>query len=364
MSADTDHDDLLGALYEAATNRDGWRATLTDLARWVGADQFHLLRWNTLSQRSAFDLHSDGIETAIEQYGAYYATIDPRRALLARFPAGQVSACQREFAEQYVARSEFYQDFLGAWGMGRSLSSLLVDDGHEQLMLGLVRWSERGGFEDEQILRLERVMPHLQRASRIWLDVQRLHEQVALGDQAAGAAGLGWLGLDATGALVGANPQAERLLSEDDSLVVRSGRLHATDADDAARLQTAITQAARGLPATELTLRGRRSGRRACDLSVVAASPSWPGGAVVLVTVRRREAARMPSAERLARAFRLTPAESKVALALLDGKTPAEYGEAAGLSMATVRTHLRSVFAKTCTRRQAEAVQALSAVPP
>src|SRR5256885_1887054 len=155
--------------------------------------------------------------------------MDPRRMLVAAGPTGQVSACQHRFEDQYVGRNEFYQDFLGAWGMRRSLSSLLIHDGDEQLMLGLVRASERGSFEDQQIGRLERVMPHLQRACRIWMDAQRLHEQVALGEQAAGSAGLAWLALDKAGTLLHANSLAERLLREDDSLVVRSGRVHATE---------------------------------------------------------------------------------------------------------------------------------------
>lgn len=362
MNPEADYDDILGSLYEAATSPDGWRSTLTDLARWTGANEFHLMRWNSVSQQPAFNLHSEGVEAAIEQYGAYYANIDPRRMLVAAGPSGKVSACQRQFEEHYVGRSEFYQDFLGAWGMRRSLSSLLVHDGDEQLMLGLVRASERGSFEDEQIARLERVMPHLQRACRIWTDAQRLREQVALGDHATESASLAWLGLDEVGTVVHANPLAERLLREGDSLIVRRGCLHATDADDAARLQSAIAQTARGLPARELTLRGRRSGPHACALSVTRMSRPWPGHAVVLVIVRPRVAARTPSEEHLAQAFGLTPAESKVALALLDGKTPAEYASAAGLSIATVRTHLGSVFAKTCTRRQAEAVQVLRAL--
>lgn len=362
MSPEAEHDHILGALYDAALNPQGWRSTLTDLARFAGANEFHLLRWNTVSQQPSLNVHSDGVEAAIEQYGAYYANIDPRRLAVAAGPPGHVSACQRQFEDGYVARSEFYQDFLGAWGMRRSLSTLLVQEGDEQLMLGLVRADERGSFEDEQVQRLERIVPHLQRACRIWMVSQQLHEQILLGDQAANAAGLAWLGLDALGRVVQANALAERLLREDDTLVMRGGRLQATDADDAAHLQAAITQVARRLPARELTLRGRRSGPHACAVSIVPAAKSWPSAVRVLVIVRPRDAVQAPSAERLAQTFGLTPAESRVALGLLDGKTPAELAAALGLSMATVRTHLSAIYAKTCTRRQAEAVQALRAL--
>ena len=211
------------------------------------ANEFHLLLWNGTAQQPTFNAHSEGVEAAIEQYGSYYANIDPRRLAVAAGPAGEVHACQHRFDDGYVERSEFYQDFLVAWGMRRSLSSLLVHDGEEQLMLGLVRASERGSFEDDEIERLERVMPHLQRAGRIWLDAQRLRDQVALGDEAAASAGIAWLAVDAAGTLVHASAPGERLLREGDALVLRAGRLQATDAGDAARLRSAIADAARGL---------------------------------------------------------------------------------------------------------------------
>ena len=359
MSTESDHDRIVGDLYEAATRPEHWPAALAGLARWSGADQFHLMRWDSASQQSTLDVHSEGVEAAIEEYGAYYATIDPRRMLVAAGPAGQVSACQHRFEDRYVERSEFYQDFLGAWGMRRSLSSLLVQEGDDQLMLGLVRSSERGRFEDDEVARLERVMPHLQRSCRMWMRTQRLEEETLLGDRAAESAGLAWLALDRAGHLLHASPQAEHLLREGDSLVLRGGRVHAAEADDAFRFQSAISQAARGEPGTELSLAGCRSGPRACDVSVVGAPTLQSGRAAVLVVIARRDAAGGPTAARLVQAFGLTAAESRVGLALLEGKTPAEYAAAAGLSLATVRTHLSAVFAKTGTRRQAEAVQVL-----
>jgi DNA-binding CsgD family transcriptional regulator len=359
MSAETDTDGVVGDLYEATTRPEHWQTALAGLARHTGANEFHLLRWNRASQQPSFNVHSDGIEAAIEQYATHYANIDPRRMLVAAGPAGRVSACQHRFDERYVERNEFYQDFLAAWGMRRSLSSLLFEEGDEQLMLGLVRAKDRGPFDDTEVARLVRLMPHLQRACRMWMQVQRVQEQAAFGAQVAESTGLAWLGLDRAGHLLQASPLAERLLREDNGLALRGGRLVATDADDAVRLKAAVARAAAGLPGTELMLGSRRSGIDASAVSVIGASTSRPDPIAVLVIVRRGDGSRAPSPARLAQAFGLTAAESKVALALLDGKTPAEYAAAATLSVATVRTHLSAIFAKTCTRRQAEAVQVL-----
>lgn len=63
-------------------------------------------------------------------------------------------------------------------------------------------------------------------------------------------------------------------------------------------------------------------------------------------------------------AFNLTPAEAKVAksVASLGGAAPAS--GALGLSANTVKTHLRSIFAKTGTRSQSALAVLLSRMPP
>jgi len=52
--------------------------------------------------------------------------------------------------------------------------------------------------------------------------------------------------------------------------------------------------------------------------------------------------------------FDLTLTQARLALYLAEGGTIAEYAEAMGVKTSTVRTHLKSVFAKTGVKRQAE----------
>ena len=52
----------------------------------------------------------------------------------------------------------------------------------------------------------------------------------------------------------------------------------------------------------------------------------------------------------------LTNAEIRVAVALFEGRSLAQYAEQAGLAVGTVRQQIKSVFRKTGTRRQAELV--------
>lgn len=56
----------------------------------------------------------------------------------------------------------------------------------------------------------------------------------------------------------------------------------------------------------------------------------------------------------LKEAWRLSPQEVRVTLHLIDGGTVATCAETLGVAESTIRTHLKSVFAKTGRNRQAQ----------
>jgi DNA-binding CsgD family transcriptional regulator len=65
--------------------------------------------------------------------------------------------------------------------------------------------------------------------------------------------------------------------------------------------------------------------------------------------------------------FSLTPAETRLALALANGATLTEFAEKQHVTVGTVRIQLKSIMAKTATHRQADLVALLarlSLIPP
>ena len=78
---------------------------------------------------------------------------------------------------------------------------------------------------------------------------------------------------------------------------------------------------------------------------------------VVVTQAGRRSGQRDPSVLRTL--FDLTPAEARLAEALVRNSTLAEYGAVAGVFSNTVKTHLKRVFEKTGVTRQADLVTLL-----
>lgn len=75
-------------------------------------------------------------------------------------------------------------------------------------------------------------------------------------------------------------------------------------------------------------------------------------------TARRNRDIRIDE-ETLATRFELTPTESRVALALTQGRQPAQIASDFGIARTTVAFHMRNIFDKTQTHRQTELVALL-----
>ncbi len=61
----------------------------------------------------------------------------------------------------------------------------------------------------------------------------------------------------------------------------------------------------------------------------------------------------------LARACRLTPAETRLLAALLAGRRLSEYADGAGITVGTARIHLKNVLGKTGFHRQIDLVRSV-----
>ena len=83
-------------------------------------------------------------------------------------------------------------------------------------------------------------------------------------------------------------------------------------------------------------------------------------GAPVVALLLIDPSASAPVSEELLRAlFGLTPAESRLARALLGGQTLGDYAEQAKIGIRTARTHLSNVLGKTGARNQIALVRLL-----
>lgn len=229
-------------------------------------------------------------------------------------------------------------------------------------VLPMFRDACRGPFDTSEAGHFLRIAPDLRRiigvAEKVW--EMSIGPSLAVLDRFNCAAVL----LDRLGYVTRFNTQAETLFRS--GLRLRHRRIHAADRASDARLQT-LTGAAVLLA----------SGRSVQTEPIVIAYNGSPwllaeivpmtsfacdlfNGGDVLLYFTDLAAERPPSEQALRLAFRLTPAEARLASDLAAGEGVDEASARLAISRETARTQLRAIFAKTGTCRQAELAALLS----
>jgi DNA-binding CsgD family transcriptional regulator len=254
-----------------------------------------------------------------------------------------------------LKREPFYAELLAPWRLGYFVG-LNVKVGRQTWIAAVDR--EAGAAEPDEMLfrRVRRVLPALSASVRasfvlgqkrfgVWNDF--------LAEQSRGV-----FVLDCLGRVIDQNEVAETFLKR--GLRLRNGVLQLKDAPRDGAFQRLIGAACAIFPPASLP---PPVFWRDDDLQLllgetvrVKPSSSFHTHGAALLVVRSVHEERAPISELLKRTASLTEAECRLAAALFEGHSLAEYASDAGNTVGTVRQQLKSIFRKTQTKRQAELV--------
>ncbi|MDZ7812916.1 MAG: LuxR C-terminal-related transcriptional regulator [Ideonella sp.] len=157
------------------------------------------------------------------------------------------------------------------------------------------------------------------------------------------------------------NHAAEAELAEDHPLLIHQQHLFARDPRDAIPLREALQDAATKGLRRMVALGAPGAGVR---LSVVPQRSAHGGMAAVLVVMARRQVVSALAAQAFARAYQLSRCEEQVLLALCQGQAPQEIAERHCVKIATVRTQVANIRAKTGLASIRDLVQQVACLPP
>ena len=158
------------------------------------------------------------------------------------------------------------------------------------------------------------------------------------------------------------NQAAGAMVELEDGLLIREGRFCAGRVFETAKVAKLIDVATEGKSSTVAgrMVIGRCDGLSPYVLTVMPlqAEPiSYRRFAMIIIVDPSRYA---PSESDLTDLFGLSPAEARVAVALMTGETLSDIAMGFGLQITTVRTQLRSILKKVGVRRQFDLVRVLA----
>jgi DNA-binding CsgD family transcriptional regulator/PAS domain-containing protein len=362
MVALCDFSRLVSGIHAAAVTPDHWGQALAAIRDTLGGISGAMIMADESSRviKSA-DLPSD----ARQAYVDYFRDFDYVLDAVEDSPIGTMQPGLKLIALN--PKSEFNHDWMRPHHMDDGIFVRLTHGANPTCFLIASPHREEPFATTERLTLVEALIPHLQQALRTQDHLKEL--KLGARDIAEAVDGMrhGVFVVGPGSAVLYLNRVAEDIVAVGDGPRVRWGHLGLAPPSIDVTLQQSISEA---LGSNDSRMRSgnsllcpRPEGRRSYVLHVVpfASDGDQPRA---LVTVIDPERQAEPTRELLNRLYGLTRAEAEIALRVLRGDGLKPISDEMSLSMATVKTHLQHVFAKTETHRQAELVRHLLAIAP
>ena len=346
---------------DAATDPDAWQAALDMVAEKSGSRGAVIL---TVEGSGPFMLPTQNLGELAEHYVRDgWHQRDFRRAGLPLMKQRGIMVDQDFVRPEDMDRIGYYADFLQPLGFGW-FAGLKVETGDDLWCLTLQRGAAEGPYqaeEQESLLRLGRIVSRAATLARR-LELVRLDGAVDAADALAGAV----MFINRFGKVVRLNQRAEVMVGR--NFMIRQGRIRFahTSSDalqrhiDAAIWPDLSPIASVHLPVVVPQPNGRPIVFQALRMRGRSLGFFSPAYVMLLVTDLNDKSA--TSVDHLQTIFGLTPAEARLANALLQQLSLVDAAAYLNCTHETVRTQIKGIFAKTGTRNQVQLVDLLGRV--
>ncbi|MCZ8544885.1 hypothetical protein OOJ09_11890 [Mesorhizobium qingshengii] len=336
--------DLLGGLFDVAT------AILLD---------FDAARPEVSAQASVGLFKGE----VLDRYQRDFTALDPAPKAFMALPAGTAMPTYRLLPEETRKPGIFFNEFFRPLGLEECLGGTLASTGGRFAMVGLQRPRDRKPFDDDDIARLEALMPHLARALQLRRSFLELEGAAGAMSEMCDRLAAGVVALDEYGRGLFVNAAARRIADAGDGLSIgRGGRLFALNRaanNKLAELENDVRSGGAGGVART----ARAAGRPPYGVMVapffldhgVDTTRSRPRGVMFIIhdpLLKVRSDAQTISA-----LFGLPRGTAQLVVAIAANEDLQTYADRAGISMNTVRYHLKAAYSRTGVRRQSELVR-------
>lgn len=346
-------------LYDAVVDDDRFAELPATLARQFES-RSSIIHWIDTANRSQIDAHSGHFSDAqMADYSTNFAADD----LWTQAASGSAYRNRAWNAADLVAessygRSRFYNEWIRAMGDDTwHCAGAVMQTRHGLGIVGLHRGKGDKPYDQDLVARLQGTIAHLRRALTIRADIARRIGALSSWSQLFADNPAPCLIIDRHGRLTCANPAADALLRCERLLKRRKDRITPAASHDERRFADLIALAtARSAPQSAQAAFGEAPHGIWLAETLPIVSGAWSGAAMVTVTDRSHDRQRAELFDRLRQSYRLTPAETEIALALAEGAGVDEIAGRRSTSGETVRYQIKQILAKTGARRQSELV--------
>jgi len=364
MSDDAALNDAIDACYDAVVEPQTWQSALDQVAVAMNARACSIFARAAVNERLRFPASTVYREFLTEFVADGWMQRDPRvRGAMPLLAQGKQVLVERDVVTDEDRRTLPEYTYLYPKYDLPEWASVAVRAKDDYWAMSFLRGASQGAFEREDTRLLSTLSPHLPRFIKLsnHLFEQTMRTSLELLEGLSVAA----LQTDSRGNVVGVNANARLLVGQDIDIV--DGKLRILNCNACASVQAAIDRAIKAPTASSLAAAPivvERLYKRPLLVDVFPCVGSLHdafgrSGAIIVLTDLMDN--KPMSEARLSLIFGLTPAEARLAAQIALGLDINVACDRLRIARETARTQLKSLFAKTQTRRQAELTLVLAA---
>lgn len=293
-----------------------------------------------------------------------YLPTDERARRVGRLPDSRLALTQDLYTPEELKTSATYNEMLPRIRGQNSLNVRLDGPAGSSIVWHLHDPVDSAGWPSSRVAMVDRLLPHIRQFVRVRQALVRAEAHSTTLTALLDHRRVGIIQLDGSGYILEANHRARTILRRRDGLSDRHGMLRARAPADRGRLERLIGAA---LPATDSVPVSASMLIRRSSVSppfLVHVKPvnvpqtdyeARHVAALLLIVEPGRQSPVTPEA--VAMALELTPAESRVALWLAEGKSVREMAHATGNTEGAIYWHLKRIYRKHSLSGQADLVR-------
>jgi DNA-binding CsgD family transcriptional regulator len=359
--------ELIGRVYDASLDPERWPDVLGMVCGFVPGHAASLFS-KDVTDRSGNIYYDDGsLDPHYKQlYFDKYVKLDPFNNAHVFAELGEPASLSDWMPYAEFLETRIYRELWQPQGIVDFVCAVLDKSATGAALLGVFRHERDGMVDEEARRRMRLIVPHVRRAALIGKVIELKTAQAAtFADTLDGITAAMFL-VDARGRLVHANAAGNALIADADLLRMSGSRLAAADTQGDQALTEIFAAAgtgdeALGVKGIALPLTSRGGDRYVAHVLPLTSGARRQTGAAFAAAAAlfvRKAALESPGPlEVIAKTYRLTPSELRVLLGVVEVGGAPEVAEALGVAETTVKFHLKRLFEKTGTRRQAELVK-------
>ncbi len=352
-------------IYEAVGEEALWNNVLEHLRSSFEGTSVVFLRHNFETGRGAV-LHAAPPDAHYaELYERSFCTQNPWLQRASLYQPGRVFDGEEVLPERDLLRTGFYQHYLQPQGIERRLCGVIARESHKICYLSVHRGLDLPPFEAKDRNLLAGLLPHFQKSLQLSWRLSHEHSESEALREVMDQFSIAIFIVSGDGEILFSNELAQSLIRREQGLSQHNGRLCADTPADQERLQNAIhcaaTQSHGGLPQADHVVMDHGDEGAPLLLTVLAANARITNGigmAEPTATIIAKDSHKPEHLDAcgFGDLYKLTASEARLSSMILAGASLQSAAVTLGISQNTARSHMKHIYEKTGTHRQADLI--------